>query len=188
MRRISLLALGALLLVGGCNTVPQIDNDTAIDPSEGYFVMGITPPNVEVSVWSGRVENGRFIQIGKLHRPGYANIPLDGYMVGETHGDEANAIWFIQFKTADNALYTGKAFVPCHETRTFVFEAPPGKVIYMGDAAFDPGQSGAFSAKGYDFAKAQAYMRGHFPKLADRLEAGHFKLLPTDRGSNCAVE
>jgi hypothetical protein len=187
MRKLLLFCFVAFVCAG-CVDVPLLDSQATVDPGEGYFVMGVTPHNLKVAIWSGDVENGRFVQIGSLNRPPYANTPLDGYIVGQTHGKEAVAIWYIEFKTEDNSRYTGQAFVPCQDTKTYVIQIPPGKVVYMGDANFGIGDGGAYSSSGYDFEKARDFMKTHYPNLANRLETGHYQRLPTDRGGNCNIE
>jgi hypothetical protein len=149
-------------------TIGRADSDASLGSGDDtYFVVGVQPETAAVSFFRGSIEGGTFRQ-NPLLPANFRGTPEDGYVVSRTHGGETLAITYIA--VPNKGFPPMLLFVPCRDSRTLVFNAPGGKVIYLGDVSYY-GAGGRLEASiGWNFEGAKAFMASHYPKLADKLE------------------
>jgi hypothetical protein len=169
---LALLAIAA----AGCTHVGNVaPPSTDQIGSDTYFVMGIEPANVSVSFETGVVEGGLF-KTGIEIFAAYAGGPEDGYIVGKIKGGDALAITNVRLHSSEHDLFPAM-FVPCNGTKTVVFTALPGKVLYLAHARYERQGSGVAPHYWSDIDAALAFMKAHYPKLADRLEPAKTQMM-----------
>jgi hypothetical protein len=177
-RMTSLIAVLFALLCAGCGTVslgrasPDADLPSQ---SESYVVLGIEPDYAQVSLFRGWISQGVFHQ-NPLLPASFVGRPEGGFIVSRSSAGETLAMTYVVI----SAL---APLVPC--ANTVVVKVPAAKVIYLGNIRFQSLGSGVVPAFSDDLAAAKTFMAAHYPKLADRLERGHFDLMPAVGEGQC---
>jgi hypothetical protein len=175
--RASCLAAAALLVLAACVPGPPLNETAAFSGGdESFFVIGAEPDHVDVFITRGDVENGHYAPDGWA-KPAYASFPESGYIVGKARGTDVYGINTIFYKASRTAFLTSQ-FMPCGDDRTLTFRAKPGTVVYFTHMDIDLTSNGLVPRYHDDFAAAQAFLKAHYPLIADRLEHGEYKLMP----------
>jgi hypothetical protein len=179
------LTLGASLCVAAafwcaaCSTTPAVKPTATISSSDdAYFVMGISPP-VTVRVVSGNVNNGVFRKSEAYLFAPFVGAPIDGFIVGKAHhGNEVMGL---------SAFFTGPygAYGACSGENVIVFTSKPGKVVYITNVMITyetehtfPQNNRLFWKQSPDYQAALAYMKTHYPQLAEKFEPAEFQIMP----------
>jgi hypothetical protein len=182
-----------VLLCAGCGTSGRLDPTAAVNsPDDAYFVIGVGPGTLSTdgrpnetwaAVSDAEIEKGMAtfrVSLGAGLVP-FLDYTEEGYIVGKAHrGWDTLAIW----ELGPAARYT-----PCGSSETVVFKAPAGKVVYITNidmhynAFGDPQGSAGYMRVGFhsDIEAARAFLKVHYPLLADKLEMGSYQLMPCDR-------
>jgi hypothetical protein len=166
-----------VLALSGCTSTGTVDANAAPPADDHtYYVMGLAPANVRIMLFKVDVRDGKFRQ-DPLPPASFVGTATDGYVVGATHSGNTLGITQVQVVNSPNAIFA-KGFVPCSGAPSVVFTAEGGKVVYLGNVHFDVGETNLKPSFDGDIEAARTYLRAHYPNLADKLEQGHFTLMP----------
>lgn len=165
----------------GCTTGPtsvgQVDTSAAaVGADETVFVIGVAPARTRLAVSPGTVKDGKFHQDASA--AGFHGNPERGFIVGKTAAGKALAITGVHWVGPGELKLARPAFVACGGAVTMVFEAPTGKVVYLGDLEFDYAEKKLSVKHQHDLAFARRFVEQNYPGLKDRLEAQKFLVLP----------
>jgi hypothetical protein len=170
--------------IGGAWDMGRADHDA--DPpsqNESYVVLGVAPEYTQVNLLTGWIADGVFHW--NTLPASFAGQPEDGFIVTRSSAGNHLALGGVMmFASKDDKLRP--MMVPCEGAKTIVLTVPAGKVIYLGGVRYRPVGSVVVPQFTSDFDAAKAYMTAHYPKLADKLERGHFDFMPMASGSACA--
>lgn len=183
------LMLGLAGLCAGCGTSGRLDPSAAVrSPDDSYFVIAVHGRSENafgpagqsfVAVSDAIVKNGKAefeVSLSNGLVP-FLDYTENDYVVGKAHrGGDTLAIWGIN------------RYSPCGATNIVVFTAPAGKVVYITDID-TTGSRGGWQGDHYmqvryrkDIEAARAFLRSHYPNLADKLEPGSYELVPCEGG------
>jgi hypothetical protein len=130
----------------------------------------------------GSVSNGEFEQRHVPLTPFVMNVPRDGFLVG--HSGSGRMLELQQVFDESGGIPV--AFAPCKTgAKALVFDAPPGTVVYITSVTFTRSGDGLVPAYSEDLESARAFMKTHYPRLADKLEQGRYQLATAD--NTCGV-
>ncbi|AEK63507.1 hypothetical protein [Collimonas fungivorans] len=178
MKRAGLVA-GLLVLLNGCTSVGLLDGTTpAPTDNESIFIMGVTPDNYRVSLFPGSIKDGVFHQNIFRSAAVYA-AAKDGYVIGKSSAGDVLAITNVRVVKDSSSVLQGANFKPCGNVKTMVFAVPKGKVIYLGDVAYQFVGQKVEVRYGQNIEAAQAYLDKNFPALRGKLEPLPVDLLPS---------
>lgn len=177
MRAIFLAFLLAATLLGGCAVSPGLDpRSNYADVGDGaIIVMGVSP-EVELQIFKGDVTPEQWVR--DAWAASLISAPRRGYIVARVDAAENER----RYGIAGLVMRVGPQpymFLPCDGDQVFTFEAPRGKVVYVGDVRMRDPRGDMDLDASYDLERARAYMAAYFPLVADRLEPGrhdHMKL------------
>lgn len=148
-------ALAALLLVVAVQAPAR--ELTFREDREGVFVVRVSPADVNVIAFSGKVVDGRFRSF--LFTPArFTGMPDDGYIVGKAKVGEVVAITDV----GSRAL--------CADGTAVTFDVKAGQIAYVGDVTHTPTEKSFAAEVSDDLEAARGYMRRAHPQWADRLE------------------
>jgi hypothetical protein len=159
------------LLISGCVSFSGLDPPSNYSNfgEESVIVLGISP-RFRVHIFDGEKTGDKWIRdviIVKLNV-----FPEDGYIVAKVPPKSGTQNYGIGGLLPEGLGLSPRMFSPCQGQSTLTFDAPAGKVVYVGDIRFvDKGSSVMFESS-YDMEAARAHMRKHFPLLADKLTPG----------------
>ena len=190
---------GLALSLAGCASAGHVDA-TAAAPSgaEGYFIVGVEPPFTRVGILAGEPSGDQFHPFPNFmggHSAVLMDEPTDGFLVGKIQGDSLLDIDMIQPHSSKDDLL-GPIMSPCgavtnpngnrDNSKTIVFKAFAGKVVYITSLRLYAAPDGRLSYNTHaDLAAARAFLKIHYPNLADKIEQGSFtNMVPT----NCSFE
>ncbi|WP_288410509.1 hypothetical protein [uncultured Herbaspirillum sp.] len=179
-----LTSLFSLAVLCGCTSLGQLDSTArASRKGESIFVIGVSPPNHRVSVFPGDIDDGVFHQSLFLPAALYGSAK-DGFVVGKASAGEVLAITNVRVVSDEDALIRGQNFAPCYGAKTFVFQVPKGKVIYIGSAAYFFRNEKLEVHYRNDFEMAKNYIDANYPELKGLLEYQEPQLLPIAKNCN----
>jgi len=162
----------------GCTSMGRADTKIeAPDKNQSIFVIGLTPENHRIGVFGGSEKDGKFKQ-NWLPAVLYGGAQ-GGYIVGKAHAGATLAITAVQV-TENEKSFVGTDFQACNGAKTVVFQVPPGKVIYLGSVDYRVNGKSLEVRYWNDLDGAHRYLSGAYPAIADRVEQGSYRLLPTD--------
>lgn len=148
-------ALAALLLVFVVQAWAR--ELTFKEDREGIFVVRVSPADVNVIAFSGKVVDGRFKSF--LFTPArFTGTPVDGYIVGKAKVGEVVAVTDVGSRSL------------CADGTAVTFQVKAGQVAYVGDVAHTPTEKSFTAEVSDDFDGAREFMRRVHPQWADRLE------------------
>ena len=177
MRTTLTVALGVLL--GACTSVGTVDKDVAPPKGdEALFILGVSPENHRVQVVAGSIEYGLFKPDQWSVKAKVYAAPTDGYVVWKGKEAETMAVSMVRIVKEKGDLL-GRDFRPCGEQRTMVFRSPGGKVVYLGDVAYQLTGNSLSVRYNDDFKAAQGFVERNYPQLKGQLVQGRFDLLPS---------
>jgi len=180
MRRLAALALCVLATPAMAGAPPA---DVRPGPDVGWIVLGVQPERTRMEIDRPIMRSGR---IRRFAIDLNAEYSKDGFIVWKVKPDTVYGV-------AASALMWGKSifgirYMACGHAPTF--EAGAGKVLYVGSLSYRGVGSGstggalefqeAFSQTD-DIESARAFLKTHYPGLADSLEHGAMEMTPIDR-------
>lgn len=181
MKSAALLFLISILALS-CASVGRLDLDVAPPTqSEFIFVIGIDSPNLKINVFPGKMVGGKF-QKSIIRPAAISATPTQGYIVGRSKGDDLLAITEIAF-VKDCHTIIGDQYMPMDDTKTIVFKASPGRVIYLGNINFGPEGSNPKFTYTSNFDGAKNYIDKNYTNLKGRLEFEKPDFLATTNSS-----
>ncbi len=157
------------VLLSGCVTFSGLDpNSNYSDVGDSAIVVLGVSPRYRVHIFEGdRVGDkwSRDTVMTKLNV-----FPEDGYIVAKLPARTGTANYGIGAVLPQGI--GGKVFLPCKGQRTLTFDAPSGKVVYIGDIKLaEIGPQVRYEASS-DFEAARAHVKARYPLLADKLVSG----------------
>jgi len=179
IRKLPLVLLA--LSVSGCLAHGRLATAAALpDADQSVFVLGVVPRDFKISIRSGTVRNGVFAG-SNLSPAVFVGRPENGLIVGRSRASASLGITNITVGSPlQLSLGGGTHYGPCDGSKTLVFRAQPGKVIYIGDIRYDLLSRRMSIAYSFDLDRARRNLAIRYPALAERLEAGTYELLPTN--------
>lgn len=182
-----LFAIVLAVVCAGCAVNIGRAGHDAGHPSmnESYVVLGVEPEFTQVSLFRGSISDGVFHQ-NLILPASFAGQPEDGFVVTRSSAGEVLAITYVVMYSSKEDSFR-PVLVPCAGAKTAVYAVPEGKVVYIGSVRYRQYGAGVVPQFGQDFEAAKAFMATHYPKLADRLEAARFDLMPATGQGGCAA-
>jgi hypothetical protein len=166
-----------LLDVAGCVSYSNLKGDTAADPNsqDAIVVMGLQP-RYRVAIARGSINAEGRVRVGGMAT---LNVfPEDGYVVGRVPAASSPDEYHLQLILPQGIGAFVPAYFPCGDERVLTFEAPPGKVLYVGDVEFSTVPGKLELRYRVDIDGAKIYVKEHYPRLVDRLEPAAVKFVP----------
>jgi hypothetical protein len=163
---------GMAALLSGCANMSGLDprSDYANFGNDSIIVMGVSS-QTQIQVFEGERENGKWRR--KLLNAELAVYPQDGYIVARLPartGKENYGIGAVLAEGPGGGLVT-----PCRGAHTPTFDAPGGKVVYVGDFRMNSGRRYQTSSS---LMAARAHLKRRYPLIADKLvDGGGFESL-----------
>lgn len=157
--------------------------DVKPSPDVAWLVIGIQPATVRMEIDEPWVKNG---EIFDFHYNLNAYHPVDGYIIVKAQPDKPYGV-------AASSLMFGKSifgirYKPCGQVPTF--HAGPGQVIYVTTINYHTAgaaNEGTYMnfAEGASYSQnlegARAFLKAHYPGLADSLQQGQYEMVPVAR-------
>ncbi|MBI4808937.1 MAG: hypothetical protein HY799_08330 [Nitrosomonadales bacterium] len=191
---IPLLLLIAGLVSSCANTSNLAPNtSTPIGLKESVVILGVTPA-YQIAFESGTITNDGYWSINSYGTITTNVFPEKGYIVVKIRsrtGNDNYGIAQIRPKGHHSRRYT-----PCSGNKVLAFEAPAGRVTYIGDVSYDyvienPESRKASGKVSYTYSSApenaKRFLVEHYPELASRMEVQETKELIVAK-SNCDFE
>jgi hypothetical protein len=148
-------------------------------PDVVWFVIGIKPANIRLEVDEPLLRNDVALN---FHYSLDSYTPDDGFIVVKAKPDKIYGIAASSFMAGKTIF--GTRYKPCNEVPKFM--GGGGKVLYFTNveyksegSAFSFPNSEFFASAKYsqDIEAARAYLKTHYPGLADSLEQGPNEML-----------
>jgi hypothetical protein len=169
--RLSSTAALAVIL-SGCISFSGLDpkSDYSDVGDEAIIVLGVSPRyRVHISKGDRVADKWNRDQImTKLNV-----FPEDGYVVAKLPARSGTSNYGVAGILPEGI--GGKLFMPCQGKRTLTFDAPRGKVVYVGEIKFVEDGSNFHYEVSSNFEAARAYLKARYPLLADKLVSGGFE-------------
>lgn len=156
--------------------------DTKPSPDVAWLVIGVQPKTAQLEIDEPRMHNGVVVS---FHYRLDAFRPVDGFILVKAHPGTVYAVAASSLMAGSSIF--GVRYKPCGQVPSF--QAAGGKVVYFttmtyrGEGAHAPG----ILVEGHDYSQdmegARAFMKAHYPGLADSLEQGQMEKL--EMGSKC---
>ena len=185
MNRKRLLVLIALAMATICGPVLAGDPSADVKPSPdvAWLVIGIQPVHARMEIDEPWMRKG---VIWNFHYNLTAYHPVDGFILvkakpGALYGVAASSLMW------GKSIF-GVRYKPCGQVPTF--QAAGGKVVYFTSIAYRGAGVGGYgpfldmresAAYGQDLEGARAFLKAHYPGLADSVEQGSYEMMPMAR-------
>ena len=176
----------AAAFCASCTTLGKVDSNATLEPSgDAFFVIGVSPEKTRVRIDDGILANGDFEKSTSANVVPFAatlmNTPTDGYLVGKAKGGTTLGLTAV----FDESGWPAVAFAPCKGgAKTPVFTLKAGTVVYITSMSYIREADRIKPSFADNFGDAQAFMKTHYPNLADKLERGHYEMAPS--GLDCS--
>ena len=167
-----LSALALALILSGCVSF------TGLDPESNYsdvgedaiVVLGVSP-RYRVHIFKGDRVGDKWNRDQIMTT---LNVfPEDGYVVAKLPARVGTSNYGVGGILPEGI--GGELFIPCQGKRTLTFDAPRGKVVYVGEIKFVAAGSKVQYEVSSDFESARAHLKARYPLLADKLVSGGFE-------------
>jgi hypothetical protein len=175
----SLLVVSVLLsaCVNSANLAPN--PPVSIAPNETIVILGVVP-SYQVSFKLGRSEGVRWNQ-NYYSISATSNFPENGYIVVKVPSlSSAETYGLAQIQPRG---FGGQRFIPCPGNNVLTFDAPAGKVIYIGDVYYDmdllTGKTLSYKYSSMP-DKAKQFLAANHPDLATKMETFEINELPIE--------
>jgi hypothetical protein len=168
-----IVSLALVSLLGGCAPTGKIDASASVSDADGYYIFGVAPPGVRVVVTRGDIEDGKFHRNVWVDRS-FFGYPEDGFVVGKGHS--GSTLDIMSVFTTPGPIYT--ACGP--DTKTGVFRVKAGTIVYLGQLSLTTNGDKLGLAVRNDFNSAMAFLKTHYPSLADKAVQGNFDFMQAD--------
>lgn len=152
---------------------------SGLDPASNYaeigdssvIVLGVTP-RYRVHIYEGERAGDKWNRDQVMTK---LNVyPEDGYIVAKVPA-RSGALNYGIGGILPNGI-GGGLFTPCLGKSTITFDAPKGKVVYVGDVKLtSTGQTVRYEASSNPEA-AMTHIKARFPRLAGQVVVGGFQL------------
>lgn len=167
--------LTCAVLCTSCMSMGIVDRDAQPpDGKHSYFVIGVTPPNIDLTIFQGDMNGDMFYQSG-IAMATFSGLPEDGFVLGKTSAGNTLAITIVH--AYGSSEISSAPLIPCGDGKTLVFKAPPGKVVYVGSIRYRIVGDGLVPTYYEDLEGARRFLEKDHPALAAQLEAGKHELL-----------
>ena len=178
LRLVLLLALAAAC--ASCTTATRVDKAATIAEDESIFVVGSAPENFRI--WFMRADliqkdEATTVKQDAVGIPLLVANPENGFLVGRVRGGYNIAVTGVRAVSANQTF--GPGFTACGGTKTMVFTAPAGKVVYIGHAEFSMRGKQLFARYSNDFQAARSHIDANYPNLRGKLEQHGHQLIQT---------
>jgi hypothetical protein len=160
------LALPAVLLLASCISFSGLDpkSNYAEIGRDSIIVLGVSP-RYRVHIFEGERVGEKWNRDEVMVK---LNVyPENGYIVAKLSPRSGRLNYGIGGILPEGI--GGQLFHPCQGRRTMTFDAPEGKVVYVGDVTFVHSDKAVRYEASSNFAAAREHLRSHYPVLADRL-------------------
>ena len=160
------LALPAVLLLSSCVSFSGLDpkSNYAEIGQDSIIVLGVSP-RYRVHIFDGERAGEKWNRNQVMTT---LNVyPENGYIVAKVSPRSGSLNYGIGGILPEGI--GGKLFIPCMGRKTITFDAPGGKVIYVGNITFVHSDATVRYEASSDFDAARAHLRSYYPALADRL-------------------
>jgi hypothetical protein len=156
---------GMAVVLSGCVSQAGLNprSDYANFGNDTIIVMGVPAP-VQVQIFEGQRESGKWNR--KLLMSELSVYPQGGYIVARLPARAGKENYGIGALMASGP--GGGLIEPCRGTHVPVFDAPRGKVVYVGDFRY----AGRRYQTGSNITAARAHLKERFPLIADKLVDG----------------
>ena len=157
--------------MSGCAVPHQLDPSAQNADLSGstIIVMGVSAPR-QLQVSGGTVEPTGEWNSGDSTFAAANAKSVAGYIVVKLAATSANQSYALT-GILDTFVF-GNQFHACNGGQTMTFDAPAGKVIFVGDLVLDESSLGRGKFRiTTDSERARAYLRERYPALADRMIA-----------------
>jgi hypothetical protein len=153
----------------------------SINDDEAVVVLGVNP-DFKVSFKNGTTEDSGW-SIDNYSLSATSNFPTNGYVVVKVPSrTKAETYGLAQVQVKGSIV----GYLPCRGNLVITFEAPPGRVSYIGDmfyekisSEYDPSITKKIK---YTYSsnpdKAKRFLTENYPQLAPRMEVQEGKELP----------
>jgi len=170
----------AIMVCGGCiSTGRPSAKLSAPTEKQSVYVLGVVPSTNRLTVFPGNTSDGKFNRSKLLPANFYGN-PQGGFIVGKAKAGQTLAVIMVRVTANENDIL-GWDFKPCGNLKTLVFEAPAGKVVYLGSIQYIVNGGDLDIKYSNDLEQARRYLANAYPALESHLEQGSFELLPTSQ-------
>ncbi len=172
--RVGIFASSAILCAS-CMSIGRVGEDAQPPKSDqAYFILGVAPANMDVTIFRGDISDGVFQQ-NVIAAATFSGTPEDGFVLGETHAGNTLAITFVIPHGEPNL--PASPMIPCGNAKTLSFDAPGGKVIYVGSVYYRAVGDGLVPSYRDDLEGARNYLAKHHPALAGLVEEGRHQMI-----------
>ena len=172
------LALAAAC--ASCTMTTRVDKNASLSQDESIFVVGSAPENFRI--WFMRADivekdGTTTVKQDVLGIPLLVANPENGFLVGKVRGGDTIAITGVRMVRANETF--GPGGTACGGSKTMVFSAPAGKVVYVGNAEFGLQGRQVFASYSNDYAAARKHIDANYPNLRGKLEQHGHQLIAT---------
>lgn len=160
------------VLLSGCVTFSGLDPKSNYSDvgDDAIVVLGVSP-RYRVHIFKGERLGDKWNRDQIMTT---LNVfPEDGYIVAKLPARTGASNYGVGGILPEGI--GGRLFIPCQGRRTLTFDAPGGKVVYVGDIKFVEAGSKVHYEASLDFEAARAHLKSRYPLLADRLVSGGFE-------------
>ena len=171
--------LGALffaLATAACVTHGNVPRGTSLSDLGGdsVVVMGVTP-RYRVEIGKSFAADDK-LEISVWPPEALSSYPEGGYIVGRVSARTGRELHHLAAILPEGYGLFARQFMPCNGEETATFEAPPGKVIYVGDVTFSEVNEKLAVRYSSNPEAARQYLAEAYPELVTSFESQPFVL------------
>lgn len=158
----------------------RVEKDAKVSDDESIFVVGSAPESFRI--WFMRADivekdGASTVKPDAIGIPLLVANPENGFLVGRVRGGNTIAITGVRAVSANETF--GPGFTACGGTKTMVFTAPAGKVVYVGHAALSMRGKQLYASYSNNFEAARQHIDGNYPNLRGKLQQHGHQLIET---------
>jgi hypothetical protein len=185
MRSALLLPAIAFSLLSGCVTTSNLatgNGSASVDMSESVVIIGVTP-RYRVALVKG-TPHGDSWSRDHSSVATTNTYPDDGYIVVKIPARSGTGSYGVGQILPEGIGGFAPQYVPCTGHTLVTFEAPAGKVTYVGDIQFSINGQTARYQYSHNLEQARRFLSSKYPALAAKVEGQDARLLTMDN-TNC---
>jgi hypothetical protein len=139
--------------------------------NSSVIVLGVHP-RYRVQVFEGDNDGDKWLRNPMMTT---LNVhPEDGYIVAKVRPRSGGKNYGVGGILPEGI--GGDLFFPCAGRKTVTFEAPEGKVVYVGNINYERNGKGVSFEVSSDISAARAHLQQKYPLLAEKLVNGGFSV------------